>query len=126
MIELLKSITPEEIYRYGSWLFVFWVAQFLIKRMWSLFEGKLRNIDDNTIVNKQLNKEIISLIKDTNEIQSRLYSTIMKHDDCSRKTWIKLLHTLDKLCLLVNGHNPELIQIRAELSTLKKGKEKNE
>jgi len=49
MIELLNAITPEEIYRYGSWLFVFWVAQLRQMPQW-LYRGNRVVIMEDLII----------------------------------------------------------------------------
>jgi hypothetical protein len=125
MIELLNSITPEEIYRYGSWLFVFWLAHFLVKRMWVLFENRLKNIDNNVTENKQINREIARSIKDTNVIQAQMFEKLKDHDNYNKEFREKELIFFERLCDFLNGGNPQIKDIRKEIITLKQKMEKN-
>jgi len=108
VIELLKLITPEQIFKYGSWVFVFWVAQFLIKKMWGLLEGKITNIDNNVTINKKLNKDIAVIISQT-------LTKLEKHDTMSNEAWTKLLTGFDKVLEFLNGRNPAIAKLRAEV-----------
>lgn len=112
MIEILKLITPEQIFKYGSWVFVFWVAQFLIKKMWGILEGKITNIDNNVTKNKKLNKDIAVIISQT-------LTKLEKHDTMSNEAWGKVLTGFDRICEFLNGKNPAIAKIRAEVKELK-------
>jgi len=112
MIEILKLITPEQIFKYGSWVFVFWVAQFLIKKMWGILEGKITNIDNNVTENKKLNKDIAV-------IQAQTLKNLDKYEQSSDKAWNKLLSGFDRILELLNGRNPAIAKIRAEMKELK-------
>ena len=112
MIEILKLITPEQIFKYGSWVFVFWVAQFLIKKMWGILEGKITNIDNNVTENKKLNKDIAV-------IQAQTLKNLDKYEKSSDKAWNKLLSGFDRILELLNGRNPAIAKIRAEMKELK-------
>ena len=108
----LTGITGEAIYKYGTYIFIFWVATFLIRKMWSLFEGKITNIDNNVTENKKLNKDIAV-------IQAQTLSKLEKHDSTSIEAWSKLLTGLDRVCELLNGKNPALTKLRAEIKEIK-------
>ena len=74
----MAGLTPEAIYKYGSYIFIFWVATFLVRKMWSLFEGRLKNIDNNVTDNKKLNKDIAIIIAQT-------LTNLEKHDTMSEE-----------------------------------------
>jgi len=112
MLELLKLITPEQIFKYGSWVFVFWVAQFLIKKMWGILEGKITNIDNNVTESKRLNKDIAV-------IQAQTLAKLDKHDKSNVDAWSKMLTGFDRVCELLNGKNPAIAKLRAEMEELK-------
>ena len=113
-------MTAEEIFRYGSWVFVFWVAGFLIKKVWGLFEGRLKNIDDNVTENKVLNKEIVKLNKDITVIQAQIHSSIKQHNEYTVNMWNHQLDAMEKLCNNLNGNNPKMKMIMDEIGDLKK------
>jgi len=112
MLEILKLITPEQIFKYGSWVFVFWVAQFLIKKMWGLLEGKITNIDNNVTDNKKLNKDIAV-------IMSQTLTKLEKHDTMSNEAWEKVLKGFDRICDFLNGRNPAIAKLKAEMKELR-------
>jgi Cdc6-like AAA superfamily ATPase len=113
-------MTAEEIFRYGSWVFVFWVAGFLIKKTWVLLEGKIKSIDDNVTENKALNKEIVKLNKDITVIQAQIHSSIREHNEYTVKMWNHQLDAMEKLCQNLNGKNPAIKLIIDEIDNLKK------
>jgi len=112
MLEILKLITPEQIFKYGSWVFVFWVAQFLIKKMWAILEGKITNIDNNVTENKKLNKDIAV-------IQAQTLKNLDKYERSSDEAWSKLLSGFDRILELLNGRNPAIAKLRSEMKELK-------
>lgn len=114
----LTGLTGDVIYKYGTYIFIFWVATFLIRKMWDLFEGRLKNIDDNVTENKKLNKDITV-------IQAQIASKLKEHDESNRLSWGKLLYSLDKLCDTMNGGNPKIKAIQSEITALKQKMEKN-
>ena len=108
----LTGITGEAIYKYGTYIFIFWVATFLIRKMWSLFEGKITNIDNNVTANKRLNKDIAVIISQT-------LTKLEKHDTMSEEAWSKVLTGFDRICEFLNGKNPAIAKLRAEMKELK-------
>ena len=108
----MLGLTHEEIYKYGSYIFIFWVATFLVRKMWSLFEGKITNIDNNVTENKKLNKDIAV-------IQAQTLKNLDKYEQSSDKAWNKLLSGFDRILELLNGRNPAIAKIRAEMKELK-------
>jgi len=106
------GLTPEAIYKFGTYIFIFWVATFLVRKMWSLFEGRLKNIDDNVTENKKLNKDIAVIISQT-------LTKLEKHDTMSEEAWNKVLTGFDRICEFLNGKNPAIAKIRAEMKELK-------
>ena len=114
----MLGLTPEAIYKYGSYVFIFWIATFLVRKMWSLFEGRLKNIDDNTTENKKLNKDIAVIIAQT-------LTKLEKHDTMSEEAWNKVLTGFDRVCDFLNGKNPAIAKFKAEIrSEMKELKEK--
>ena len=108
----MLGLTPESIYKYGSYVFIFWVATFLIRKMWSLFEGKVTNIDNNVTENKRINKDIAVILAQTSE-------KIDKHDKANIDAWSKVLNGLDSICEFLNGKNPAIAKIQAEMKELR-------
>ena len=108
----MLGLTPEEIYKYGSYIFIFWVATFLVRKMWSLFEGKITNIDNNVTENKKLNKDIAV-------IQAQTLKNLDKYEQNSDEAWRKLLTGFDRICEFLNGKNPAIAKLRAEIKELK-------
>ena len=106
----MLGLTPEAIYKYGSYVFIFWVATFLIRKMWSLFEGKVTNIDNNVTENKRLNKDIAV-------IQAQTLEKLDRHDKDNVEAWGKMLIGFDRICDFLNGKNPAIAKIKAELQT---------
>ena len=108
----MLGLTPEAIYKYGSYIFIFWVATFLVRKMWSLFEGRIKDIYDNTTENKKLNKDIAVILAQT-------LNKLEKHDTMSNEAWGKVLTGFDRICEFLNGRNPAIAKIRAEIKELK-------
>ena len=108
----MLGLTPEAIYKYGSYIFIFWVATFLVRKMWSLFEGKITNIDNNVTENKKLNKDIAV-------IQAQTLKNLDKYEKSSDEAWSKLLAGFDRVLELLNGRNPAIAKLRSELKELK-------
>jgi len=108
----ITKLTGETIYQYGTYIFIFWVATFLIRKMWSLFEGKINDIYDNTTENKKLNKDIAV-------IQAQTLDKLEKHDNSSSEAWGKVLNGLDRICEFLNGKNPAIAKIQAEMKELR-------
>ena len=108
----LTGITGETIYKYGTYIFIFWVATFLIRKMWSLFEGKITNIDNNVTENKKLNKDIAV-------IQAQTLKNLDKYERSSDEAWNKLLAGFDRILELLNGRNPAIAKLRSEMNEMK-------
>lgn len=113
------GLTGKEIYEYGTYVFILWVAQFLVRNMWNLFKGKVKDIYDNTTENKRLNVEITKNLKDGSVIQAQTLDKIEKHDKSSSEAWGKVLNGLDRICEFLNGKNPAIAKIQAEMKELK-------
>ena len=111
----LTKITGETIYQYGTYIFIFWVATFLLRKMWALFEGKITNIDNNVTENKRLNKDI-------SVIQAQTLSKLQEHDKRNAEAWGKMINGMDKLCDNLNGGNPAIVELQKEIRELKEGK----
>ena len=108
----MLGLTPESIYKYGSYIFIFWVATFLVRKMWGLFEGKVTNIDNNVTENKRLNKDIAVILAQTSEKMD-------KHDKSSIEAWSKVLTGFDRICDFLNGKNPAIAKVQAEMKALR-------
>ena len=108
----MLGLTPEAIYKYGTYIFIFWIATFLVRKMWSLLEGKITNIDNNVTESKRLNKDIAV-------IQAQTLAKLNQHDKDNVEAWSKVLNGLDKICEFLNGKNPAIAKIRAEINELK-------
>jgi len=108
----ISGLTGEMIYKYGTYIFIFWVATFLVRKMWSLFEGRLKNIDDNVTENKRLNKDIAV-------IQAQTLKSMNKYEKNSEEAWKKLLSGFDRILELLNGRNPAIAKLRLEMKELK-------
>ena len=108
----MLGLTPESIYKYGTYIFIFWIATFLVRKMWSLLEGKITNIDNNVTENKRLNKDIAV-------IQAQTLEKLDKHDKNNADAWNKMLSGLDRICEFLNGKNPAIAKIQAEMKELK-------
>lgn len=108
----LTGITGEVIYKYGTYIFIFWVATFLIRKMWSLFEGRIKDIYDNTVESERLNKDIAVILAQT-------LTKLEKHDTMSSEAWGKVLTGFDRVCEFMNGKNPAIAKVRAEIKELR-------
>ena len=108
----MLGLTPEEIYKYSTYIFIFWTATFLVRKMWSLLEGKITNIDNNVTENKRLNKDIAVILAQTSEKMD-------KHDKSSIEAWSKVLTGFDRICDFLNGKNPAIAKVQAEMRALK-------
>ena len=108
----MLGLTPESIYKYGTYIFIFWIATFLVRKMWSLLEGKITNIDNNVTENKRLNKDIAVILAQTSEKMD-------KHDKSNIDAWSKVLNGLDRICEFLNGKNPAIAKIQAEMKEIK-------
>jgi len=104
----ITNLTGDVIYKYGTYIFIFWIATFLVRKMWSLFEGRLKNIDDNVTANKRLNKDIAVIIAQT-------LNKLEKHDTMSEEAWAKMLTGFDRVLEFLNGRNPAIAKLRAEV-----------
>jgi len=117
MWEILKTASLEEIFRFGVYLFLLYMVYWFIKKMWGLLEGKINNIYDNTTDNKKLNKDIAVIIAQT-------LTKVEKHDQMSSEAWGKVLTGFDRICDFLNGKNPAIAKIKAELQAEMKELEK--
>ena len=106
------GLTGKEVYEYGIYVFILWIATFLVRKMWGLLEGKITNIDNNVTDNKRLNKDIAV-------IQAQTLEKLDRHDKSNIEAWNKMLSGLDKICEFLNGKNPAIAKIRAEMNELK-------
>lgn len=107
----MLGISPEEIYKYGSYIFIFYVATFLVRKMWSLFEGRVKDIYDNTTENKKINKDIAV-------IQAQTLKNLDRYERNSDEAWKKLLAGFDRMLEFMNGRNPAIAKLRAEIKEL--------
>jgi len=94
---------------------VYW----FIKKMWGLLEGKINGIYDNSTENKKINKDIAVIISQTSD-------KLEKHDKMSSDAWrknnetaAKILTGFDRICELLNGKNPAITKLRAEIKEMK-------
>ena len=106
------GLTGKEVYEYGIYVFILWIATFLVRKMWGLLEGKITNIDNNVTDNKRLNKDIAV-------IQAQTLEKLDRHDKSNIDAWNKMLSGLDKICEFLNGKNPAIAKIRAEMKEIK-------
>ena len=102
------GLTGKEVYEYGIYVFILWIATFLVRKTWSLLEGKITNIDNNVTENKRLNKDIAV-------IQAQTLDKIDKHDKSNAEAWSKILIGFDRICDFLNGKNPAIAKIKAEM-----------
>lgn len=116
----LKELTAETIYQYGTYIFIFWVATFLVRKTWGMFEGRLKNIDENVTENKSLNKEILKIDKDISVIQAQIHKSIKDHNEYTVQMWENQLDAMDRLCQNLNGNNPKIKELMNEIEGLKK------
>ena len=107
----LSKLTGEVIYKYGSYIFIFYVATFLVRKMWGLFEGKLTNIDNNVTENKKLNKDIAVILAQTAK-------NLEKHEKTSGDAQVKIIAGIDKLCDNLNGGNPTIVEVKKKLKEI--------
>ena len=115
----MLGLTGKEIYEYGTYVFILWIATFLVRKMWSLFEKRITNIDNNVMENKRLNTEITKNLKDGSVIQAQIFDKIEKHDSSNIDAWSKMLTGFDRICEFLNGKNPAISKLRAEMEELK-------
>jgi len=119
MWEILKTASLEEIFRFGVYLFLLYMVYWFIKKMWGLLEGKINGIYDNSTENKKINKDIAVIISQTSD-------KLEKHDKMSSDAWrknnetaAKILTGFDRICELLNGKNPAITKLRAEIKEMK-------
>ena len=119
MWEILKTTSLEEIFRFGVYLFLLYMVYWFIKKMWGLLEGKINGIYDNSTENKKINKDIAVIISQTSD-------KLEKHDKMSSDAWrknnetaAKILTGFDRICELLNGKNPAITKLRAEIKEMK-------
>ena len=111
----MLGLTPEEIYKYSTYIFIFWTATFLVRKMWSLLEGKITNTDNNVTENKRLNLDMAKSLKDVSVIQAQILTKQDSHDKSNIDAWGKMLTGFDRICEFLNGKNPAIAKIRSEL-----------
>jgi hypothetical protein len=126
------GLTGEVIYKYGTYIFIFWVATFLIRKMWGLFEGRIKDIDNNVIENmkintenKKTNKDILVIQAQISEKQSKIADKLTEHDVYDRKFREKELTFFEKICDFLNGGNPALKKIQQEIDEMKEDFKRN-
>ena len=122
----LTGLTGDVIYKYGTYIFIFWIATFLVRKMWDLFEGRLKNIDDNVAKdlatnteNKKINKDILVIQAQISEKQAKIADKLVEHDNCSKDTWKEVFAMFRQLTEFFNGSNPKIAEMQKEIDKLK-------
>jgi len=113
MLEILKTASLEEIFRFGVYLFLLYMVYWFIKKMWGLLEGRIANIDNNVLKNKKINKDIAVIIAQTSK-------TLKEHDSRSANTQIEIVAGINKLTDNLNGGNPVVLKLREDFEEFKK------
>ena len=95
------GINPEDIYKYGSYLFIFWCATFLVRKMWSLFEGRLKDTHTTTLENQKI-------LKDVSVIQAQTLAKLTKSDTA----FDRLIESVEMMCGLLGGNINSLDKVK--------------
>ena len=119
------GLTGKEVYEYGIYVFILWIATFLVRKMWSLIEGKLTsvdikvcNIDNNVMENKQLNLDITKNLKDVAVIQAQTLGKFEETTSSLNKMEQAVRNTLN----ISNGGNPVIKEILKRLDKVEETK----
>ena len=115
----LTGLTGDVIYKYGTYIFIFWIATFLVRKMWDLFEGRLKDIDNNVTENKRLNKDITVIQAQISDKLIQISKKLVDHDECSRDTWKEVFAMFRQLTEFFNGSNPKIAEMQKEIDKLK-------
>jgi len=112
MWEILKTASLEEIFRFGVYVFLLYMVGWFIKKMWGMLEGRIKAIDNNVLESKKINKDIAVIISQTSD-------KMEKHDKMSIESWNKTLAGFDRILDFLNGKNPAITKLRAEIKEMK-------
>ena len=74
----------------------------------NIVDTSLKNIETTTTENKKLNKDIAV-------IMSQNLTKLEKHDTMSTEAWSKMLTGFDRVLEFLNGRNPAIAKLRAEV-----------
>lgn len=101
------------IWMYGSYIFIFWVGVKLVNFVLGLIKGKLSTLSETTLASIALSKEIVVIIKDTNE-------DLHKHREESRAANKKVTQMIKNTLELSNGSNPIIRSALDRIDALEK------
>jgi hypothetical protein len=113
------GLTGRELYDYGTMVFVLWLSQFLVREIWKLFKGRLAETKAVVEGNKDILVGISQTLKDVAVIQAQTLDKLNKSDEKRETFWHKMLEGMDLLCKNLNGKNPAIIKLQAEMKELK-------
>ena len=109
ILELLKY--GEVIWKYGSYILVFWVCVKFVNEFWKAFNGKLVKFDEVALANMKVNKEIAVIIKETQH-------DFDKHRKETRESNRQINQIVRNTLEMSNGGNPFIKKILERLDKI--------
>jgi len=101
-------------------VFIVGLSCYLIKQIMSMFRNELKDLHQDELSNTKLNNEAIKGIKDVAVIQAQTLDKIDKHDKANTEAWGKMLTGFEMVCDFLNGKNPAMAKLKAEIVELEK------
>jgi len=96
-------------------VFIVGLSCYLIKQIMSMFRNELKDLHKDGVNNTTLNNEAIKGVKDVAVIQAQTLDKLDKHDKDNAETWSKMLTGFDRICDFLNGKNPAIAKVKAEM-----------
>ena len=96
-----------------------YVVWYLIRSIMSMFKNELKELHKDNIINNGINIDNKKLNKDIAVIIAQTLTKVEKHDQMSSEAWGKVLTGFDRICDFLNGKNPAITKLRAEIKEMK-------
>jgi len=96
-------------------VFIVGLACYLVKQIMSMFRKELKDLHKDEESNTNLNNQAIKGIKDITVIQAQTLDKLNNHDKSNAEAWSKMLVGFDRVCDFLNGKNPAIAKVKAEM-----------
>ena len=96
-----------------------YVVWYLIRSIMGMFKNELKELHKDNIINNGINIDNKKLNKDIAVIRAQTLTKVEKHDQMSSEAWGKVLTGFDRICDFLNGKNPAITKLRAEIKEMK-------
>jgi len=96
-----------------------YVVWYLIRSIMGMFKNELKELHKDNIINNGINIDNKKLNKDIAVIIAQTLTKVEKHDQMSSEAWGKVLTGFDRICDFLNGKNPAITKLRAEIKEMK-------